>query len=104
MADDVPAPLATATAAVTEAAKQFNLTEGKCYGGEELGIDVLGLVAIIVFYLAVLGVRKFVQIHSTVAISHLLLYWDLTTGPPIHRGVCAVACGFYRNSTMQCRH
>ena len=59
MADDVVAPLATATAAVTEAAKQFNLTEGKCYGGEELGIDVLGLVAIIVFYLAVLGVRKF---------------------------------------------
>ena len=75
MADDVVAPLATATAAVTEAAKQFNLTEGKCYGGEELGIDVLGLVAIIVFYLAVLGVRKFKSHHSTVAISqHLLLY------------------------------
>lgn len=34
-----------------------NITDGSCFAGsEELGVDVIGLVAIIIFYLAVLGV------------------------------------------------
>jgi len=34
-----------------------NITDGSCFvGSEELGVDVIGLVAIIIFYMAVLGV------------------------------------------------
>ena len=43
----------------TLATKIYNLTEGECFaGGDELGVDVLGLVSIIIFYVAVLGVGQ----------------------------------------------
>ena len=35
------------------------LADGECYfGGDEKGVDVVGLVAIIIFYLAVLAVSE----------------------------------------------
>jgi len=55
MAEDVGEAMSELTTVKT--LKVLNITEGQCFaGGEELGIDVLGLVSIIIFYIAVLGV------------------------------------------------
>ena len=58
--EDLGSPLGEAVEDVTTVAtKVYNLTEGECFaGGDELGVDVLGLVSIIIFYVAVLGVGQ----------------------------------------------
>ena len=67
MAEDVGEAMSELTTVKT--LKVLNITEGQCFaGGEELGIDVLGLVSIIIFYIAVLGViiqKKEVQIQNS---------------------------------------
>lgn len=52
-------PLDLATLASTVAS---NLTKDSCFvGSDEAGVDVVGLVAIIIFYLAVLGVSDHIR-------------------------------------------
>ena len=54
MAEDVGSPLSELVDATTDAAM-----DNSCFGGDKVGIDVIGLVAIIIFYIAVLMVRYF---------------------------------------------
>ena len=54
MAEDLGSPLSELVDVTTEAAM-----EDSCFGGDKLGIDVIGLVAIIIFYVAVLAVKIF---------------------------------------------
>lgn len=64
MSGDIVAPLqgvdtsSLSPLGITTAAANTSLSkDGECFfGGDELGVDVIGLVAIIIFYLAVLGV------------------------------------------------
>ena len=61
MAEDVGAPL-------SELAGMGNMSaiaEDVCLGNSDQGIDVLGLVAIIIFYLAVLAVNTSHKITSS---------------------------------------
>ena len=51
MTEDIGSPLSGLVEATTEAAM-----DDTCFGGDKLGIDVIGLVAIIIFYVAVLAV------------------------------------------------
>ena len=55
----IPPPLDLTTLASTLAS---NLTKDSCFvGSDEAGVDVVGLVAIIIFYLAVLGVSDHIR-------------------------------------------
>ena len=61
MAEDAGSPLSEASDVLNnlvDAAKEAitNNGTGTCFGGGDRNLDVLGLVAIIVFYLAVLAV------------------------------------------------
>ena len=72
MSEDSVAPLAGAGAGKTTippldlttlaSTLASNLTKDSCFvGSDEAGVDVVGLVAIIIFYLAVLGVSDHIR-------------------------------------------
>ena len=51
MSEDIGSPLSGLVEATTEA-----VMDDSCFGGDKNSIDVIGLVAIIIFYIAVLAV------------------------------------------------
>ena len=70
MSEDSIAPLAGAGAGQTTlpdlttlaSIAASNLTKDSCFvGSDEAGVDIVGLVAIIIFYLAVLGVSEHIR-------------------------------------------
>ena len=58
MSEGKPPLLTGVTTTTTLATTLANLTSEQCFGSSELGVNVGGLVAIIVFYVAVLLVSN----------------------------------------------